>query len=163
MHTACIWKPRASHISLSHKLWLTRLCGRQVAVAKVKDVKRRGAKVEDLLGGLSSLDQADINFIRRLYHDNPAVITYVDMLIARSSSAEIKINQVIMLEGAYDDYEANLNDGNYDQAMAIDATLNTIMMSHRSESGVEENDYLSNRHLGLKTVFYNGVGGALSD
>ncbi|NDB70211.1 MAG: hypothetical protein EB015_19830, partial [Methylocystaceae bacterium] len=142
---------------------LTRLCGRQVSIAKVKDVKRRGSKVEDLLGGLSSLDQPDIHFIRRLYHDNPAVITYVDMLIARSSSAEIKINQVIMLEGAYDDYEANLNDGNYDQAMAIEATLNTIMMSHRSENGVEANDYWSNRHLGLKTVFYDEVGGALSD
>jgi hypothetical protein len=142
---------------------LTRLCGKEVSVTKVKDVKRRGARVEDLFGALSSLDQADVHFMRRVYHDNPAVITYVDLLIASCSSAEIKINQVIALEGAYDDYEANLNDAHYEQAMAIDATLNTVMMSHRSENDVEENYCFSNRHLALKTVFYDEVGGALSD
>lgn len=124
---------------------LSRLCGREIPVSKVKDIKRRGAGIDELLGALPNLSDPDRNFIQRLYHQNPAIISFVARLVMPRSPAEVELDQTIMLEVAYEDYETEREaDG--------EEPPSSMTMSHRSGNDVQETPPLSNRHFGSKTV-----------
>jgi hypothetical protein len=130
---------------------VSQLCGRRVPVMKVKDVKRRGGNIEDLIGSVEQLTEPEVAMMGRIYHAHPAVFCFVDRLLRPQSPAASQMNTEIMIEVAREDYERDFWEEICSQEADGDGGEVSETVSHRSGNCVLETQHESNRHFGLNS------------
>ncbi len=138
-------------------LGLSKLCGRQVSVMKVKNIKRRGHKNASLIGSLDVFSNDEERIVGRVYHAKPSLLIFITTLVRPRSRADAQLFQIITLEHANDDYE----EAQWDDIYTDEDAPNSVDGVHLAQIGLFVDASLRKRHLSIETDSCGRAGAAM--